>query len=135
MLVASDKKILIVDDNLMNRKIFMGLLKHSEMKIYEADSGKACIELLKENKFDIIFLDHMMPEMDGIETLHIIKTMKDNLNKDTPIIALTANAMDDARKYYTGEGFSDYLAKPIEPHKLDELICKILPEIKMIRKY
>ena len=132
LLVASDKKILIVDDNLMNRKIFIGLLKHSEMKIYEADSGKACIELLKENKFDIIFLDHMMPEMDGIETLHIIKTMKDNLNKDTPVIALTANAMDDAREYYTGEGFSDYLAKPIEPHKLDELICKILPEIKMI---
>ena len=124
--IAPDARILVVDDNEMNRKVFINLLKQTQMKIYEADSGAACITLAEQKKFDIIFLDYMMPHMDGVETFHILK--EKNLCGDTPVIMLTANAVVGAKEQYLSEGFQDYLTKPIMPNKLDKMILEYLPK-------
>lgn len=123
---APDAKILVVDDNESNRKVFMGLLKNSGIRVTEASNGRSCLELLKNNSYDIIFLDHMMPEMDGIETYRIIKKL--HICDNTPIIMLTANASMGAREEYMMEGFNDFLSKPIKPKDLDNMIIKYLPE-------
>lgn len=124
---APEAKILVVDDNMMNRKVFIGLMKTSKIKIDEAESGMECLEKVKENHYDIIFLDHMMPEMDGIETL---KHMKESENKciGTPVIALTANAIMGAREMYMEAGFDDFLSKPVQPNKLDKMVERWLPQ-------
>ncbi len=121
--VAPDAKILVVDDNEMNLKVFAGLLKKTKVNITTALNGFRCLELVKSEKFDIIFLDHMMPDMDGIQTLHEIKKLGDSIpNSDTPIYALTANNFADAATMYQNEGFMGYVSKPIVPAKLEELI-------------
>lgn len=117
---APDKKILVVDDNKMNRKVFKALLKQPRMQIAEADSGKMCLELLRKQSFDIVFLDHMMPEMDGIETFSIIKEEK--LCEGIPVIMLTANAVASDRERYLEEGFDDFLSKPIMPDELERML-------------
>ena len=122
---APDARILVVDDNEMNRRVFCNLLKQSRMTIYEAGSGEECIGLAGQQVFDIIFLDYMMPNMDGVETLQIMKEKK--LCEGTPVIMLTANAVVGAREQYLKEGFDDYLAKPISPEKLDKMILQYLP--------
>ncbi len=121
---APDAKILVVDDNLMNLKVFSGLLKNTQLQITEANSGFKCLELVKENDFDMIFLDHMMPEMDGIETMH--KLREEKLCEGTPIIMLTANTISGDRERYLNEGFDDFLSKPIIPEKLDKMIIYYL---------
>lgn len=126
--VAPDAHILVVDDNMMNRKVFCSLLKQTKCCIDEAESGMDCLELVKENKYDIIFLDHMMPQMDGIETLHHMKEISEFPCKDTPVIALTANAISGAREMYLKEGFDDFLSKPIQPEKLEMMIAHYLPK-------
>ena len=84
------------------------------MGIICCDRGEKCLELVKRDRFDVIILDHMMPGMDGIETLKCLKTMEGNLCKGTPVIALTANAIVGVREMYLQEGFDDYMSKPIE---------------------
>ncbi|MBQ3162048.1 MAG: response regulator [Oscillospiraceae bacterium] len=121
---APDAKILVVDDSLMNLKVFKTLLKHTQMQIFEADSGMKCISMVKERQFDIIFLDHMMPEMDGIETLHRLRA--DKLCEGVPVIMLTANAISGDREKYISEGFDDFLSKPINSEKLDKMIIHYL---------
>ena len=121
---APDAKVLVVDDNRMNLKVFKGLLKNTKMQISEAESGFRCIELVKEQHFDLIFLDHMMPEMDGIETLHRLREEK--LCEGTPVIMLTANAISGDKEKYIGEGFDDFISKPIIPELLDEMIIKYI---------
>ena len=124
--VAPEAKVLIVDDNSMNRDVFAGLLKPTRMKVFEAASGEECITILQERKFDIVFLDHMMPGMDGMETFRIIKKKK--LCEETPVIMFTANVMAGEREKFLNEGFKDFLAKPIIPEKLDEMMIKYLPK-------
>ncbi len=119
-------KVLVVDDNRMNLKVFSKLLRQTEIQVYEADSGKACLEMLKKNSFHMVFLDHMMPEMDGIETFRIIK--EERLCEGVPIVMFTANALVDDRAKYLQEGFDDVLSKPILPGHLDAVILKLLPE-------
>lgn len=126
--VAPDARILVVDDNAMNRKVFINLVKQTKVQVDEAESGMECLELVKENKYDIIFLDHMMPEMDGVETLHRMKNMEDNLCQDTPVVALTANAIQGAKEMYLQEGFDEFLSKPIKPEKLEKMIKTRLPK-------
>lgn len=121
--VAPDAKILVVDDNRMNRKVFINLLKRTKLKITEAESGMECIEKTEAEKFDIIFMDHMMPEMDGLETLKRIKANLDNPNRYVPVIALTANAVVGAKEFYLEAGFNDFLSKPISPEKLEKTIA------------
>ena len=125
---APKAKILVVDDNMMNRKVFFGLLKHVGMHIDEAASGMECLEKVKKEAYQLIFLDHMMPEMDGIETLHRLKEMTDNKCVDAKIICLTANAIAGAKEQYMKEGFDAYLSKPIIPEKLQEIIRESMPE-------
>jgi CheY-like chemotaxis protein len=123
---APEAKILVVDDNEMNLEVFRCLLKKTKMQIREAASGRECLKLLETEQFHIIFLDHMMPEMDGIETFHIMKQR--SLCPNTPVIMLTANAISGAREQYLNEGFHDFLAKPVLLNKLDTLILKYLPK-------
>ncbi|MDE7477105.1 MAG: response regulator [Lachnospiraceae bacterium] len=125
---APKVRILVVDDNQMNLKVFTGLLKNSGMKIDTAMSGKECLELMRQQSYHIIFLDHLMPEMDGIEVLKRAKEMKDNLNTNAVMIALTANAVSGAREMFLEQGFNDYLSKPIVASKLEEVLRRYLPD-------
>ena len=127
---APEAKLLVVDDNSVNRKVFMNLLKQTKMKIDEAGGGREALSMISEKHYDLIFLDHMMPEMDGIATLHEMEKIDLTVsgNEHTPVIMLTANAVVGAEKKYMQEGFSGFLTKPIMPEKLDNLICKYLPQ-------
>ena len=125
---APDAKILVVDDNEMNLKVFLGLLKNHGMQIDTAMSGKECLARIEQNAYHIIFMDHLMPEMDGVETLRRIRKLKTNQSKDAVIVALTANAVSGAREMFLEEGFDDYLSKPIIAIKLEQMIQKYLPE-------
>ena len=123
---APGVKILIVDDNSMNLKVAKGLLKPTLAEVTLALSGKECLELIKDTRFDMVFLDHMMPEMDGIETLARARK-EDNLCKDVPFIALTANAIAGARDEFINAGFDEYLSKPVKPGELYEMVKKYMP--------
>ena len=125
---APDARVLVVDDNDMNLTVFKALLKRTKMNIVTADSGKNCLELVKKEPFHIIFMDHMMPEMDGIETLHEIQKLKNFPNEGTPVIALTANALSGARESYLKEGFIDFLTKPVDADLLEQMVASYLPE-------
>lgn len=126
--LAPKARILVVDDNALNRKVFTNLLKQTQIQITEADGGQACLDLITKERFDLIFLDHMMPDMDGIEAFRRMKTMEDNLCQNAKIIALTANAVVGAREEYLDIGFDAFLSKPIIPEALEKLIYKMLPE-------
>lgn len=125
---APDAKILVVDDNAVNRKVLRNLLKETQVQITDADGGAQCLNLIQKNHYDLIFLDYMMPEMDGVETLHHIKDMSECLCKDTPIIVLTANAVAGAKEKYLSEGFDDFLSKPVSPKRLEDMIRNYLPK-------
>ncbi|WP_022759928.1 response regulator [Butyrivibrio sp. AD3002] len=129
-LVAEHADILVVDDNEMNLAVIKGLLKRNKISPDFATSGAQCISEVRKKHYDIILLDHMMPEMDGIETLQELK--KENLlRKDTTVIALTANAVVGAREEYIAAGFHDYLSKPVDPAALEKMLGKYLPDFKM----
>ncbi len=124
--VAPKAKILVVDDNKLNLKVFTSLLKQTKLQIVEAGSGMQCLNMLREEKFDMIFLDHMMPEMDGLETFEIMK--KEGLNEGIPVVMLTANAIMGDREKYISYGFDDFLSKPIIIEKLEDILIKYLPK-------
>jgi len=123
---APKARLLVVDDNLINRKVFTKLLEPTKIQIDQAESGFECIDKMKEHSYDIVFLDHMMPEMDGQETLQKIKEMNNYPSENAVIIALTANAFVGARQQYINEGFDDFLAKPIIYKDAEELILRFL---------
>ncbi len=125
--VAPEAHILVVDDNVTNLKVFVSLLKPTKMIIDVTDSGKTCLDMITKTHYDLIFLDHMMPEMDGIETIHRMKDMKENMSAGSPVIALTANAITGAKEMYMAEGFDAFLPKPINPEKLEQMVLKLLP--------
>ena len=127
-LYAPDAKILVTDDNAVNRKVLRSLLKETQIQITEAGSGTECLELVQENYYDLVLLDHMMPGMDGIETFHRIKELKNSPCSDTPVIVLTANAISGAEEKYILEGFDGFLSKPVVPDKLENMIRKMLHE-------
>ena len=126
--IAPEAKILIVDDNAVNLKVAEGLLKTYKMQITKALSGRECLELIKSKQYDLIFLDHMMPEMDGIETIKKIRAMQDDYFKNLKVIALTANAIRGIREMFIDNGFNDYISKPINIGRLDEVLRKHLPD-------
>jgi len=130
---APDVNVLVVDDNFLNRKVFANLLKITKMNVEQAEGGRKCLEMVKDKKYDIIFLDHMMPEMDGIETLEEILANKLVDTATTPIIALTANAIAGAREEYLKMGFTDYLAKPVLPKDLYSTFVKYIPKGKITK--
>ena len=129
---APDANILVVDDNNMNLLVFTRLLKQTKVKIDTAKSGDEAISMIFKKKYDIIFLDHMMPEKDGVQVLRELKEGPVNPNMETPYICLTANAITGARDDYIKAGFDDYLAKPVNPKELEEMLFCHLPKEKIV---
>lgn len=125
---APKAKVLAVDDIEMNLEVIKSLLKETAIQLDTALSGKECLKLISENEYHIIFMDHMMPGMDGIETFNRIKNEKESKNKNTPVVVLTANAIAGAREEYLKAGFFDYLAKPICIEELEKVLLRYLPE-------
>lgn len=136
---APRARVLVVDDNNVNLRVTVGLLTAVNMQIQTAGSGSEAIEWMKKQQFDLIFMDHMMPEMDGLEATQNIRRMSENkwdYFDTVPIVALTANAVGGAKEMFLSNGFNDFLAKPIELRELDRILRKWLPqdcmEIKQI---
>lgn len=127
---APDARILVVDDTQMNLTVITNLLKETKIRIDTASSGREAVNLALENEYDVIFIDHMMPDMDGIETLEKIRSS--GKNTKTPSIALTANAISGARQYYLDAGFDDYLSKPIDSSKLEKMLYDMIPDEKIM---
>ncbi len=125
---APNARVLVVDDNEMNLMVFKNLLADTKLSIDAATSGRIALSNTFETKYDIIFMDHMMPEMDGIQTMQAIKSQDGGLNHGTPEIILTANAVAGAKEEFLGLGFSGFIAKPINPALLEQTIMDILPE-------
>ena len=128
---APDAEVLVVDDNEINLDVAIGLLEPLNMKIERAESGKKAIDLISSKHYDLVFMDHMMPEMDGIETTRIIRRFHPEYD-NVPIIALTANALEETKAMFLCEGMNDFVAKPIEVKTLTEAVRNWLPPGKVI---
>ena len=116
----------------MNLNVIKGLLRPTKIFVNTALSGEDALLKIRDSHFDIVFLDHMMPGMDGIETFHAMQEDAGNKNRKTPVIALTANAISGSREIYINEGFADYLSKPINSKRMEEMLIKYLPRDKVI---
>ena len=127
---APDAKILVVDDTSVNLKVIVGLLKSTKMKVDTASGGRQCLEMVSQTAYDLIFMDHMMPEMNGIDTFAEMQKMEDSPNRNTPVIMLTANAVTGVREQFLQVGFTDYLSKPVSGDALEKMILKYLPKEK-----
>ena len=125
--------IIVVDDYEMNLVVAKNLMKVYDFIPDLAESGREAITRIEEKHYDIIFMDHMMPDMDGIETLQLLKD-QNILDDSTAVIALTANAIAGARDFYISKGFNDYLTKPIDAEALEQILTKYVPEEKIVKK-
>ncbi|MBO4899281.1 MAG: response regulator [Lachnospiraceae bacterium] len=130
--IAPDAALLAVDDNSSNLKIVKLFLKRLNIVPDLCDSGLKAVEMCRSRRYDLILLDHMMPDPDGIKTLGLIRGDDSSLNKDTPVIVLTANALAGSRKMYLDAGFIDYLTKPIDSALLEQTIRQYLPAEKIL---
>ncbi len=128
---APEGRILVVDDTPMNLTVIQGLLKRTRLVVTTAEKGEEAIRLAKEKDFDVIFLDHLMPDMDGVETLYHLKKETPAGTKKTPVICLTANAVSGAKEEYLAAGFTDYLTKPIVSEQLEKMLIRYLPPEKV----
>lgn len=124
-MTAQGLEVLVVDDNGMNRKVFSMVLKKMGSNVDEAGGGMECLELVCRKKYDLIFMDHLMPVMDGIETLNRMQDLELSLNTDTPVVALTANDLYNNKEFYLNAGFDAFLQKPVLPQKLETLISEL----------
>ena len=122
VIYAPSARVLVVDDNPVNLKILKGLLLHYEIDADIVDSGKAAVEAAEKCAYDIIFMDHMMPGMNGEEALKAIRQLPDKDKAEVPVIAVTANAIRGMRDEYLRKGFTDYLSKPVETDKIEQLL-------------
>ncbi len=127
LFVAPEARAMVVDDNEMNLMVIQGLLERTKIRLSLVNSGKKCLEEMQNGDYDIVLLDHMMPEMDGIETLHEIR----KTHPDIPAVILTANIATNGEDYYKNEGFQGYLAKPVDGGKLEEVLKSFLPAEKV----
>lgn len=131
---APDASVLVVDDNVMNLKVMEGLLRPYKVKFYTAGGGSEALVMLDRMYFDLVFMDHMMPGMDGVETLHHIREKNGKFFQKVPVVALTANAIGGAREMFLSEGFQDFVAKPVEVSTLERVLKKFIPEERIIIK-
>ena len=129
-LYAPEARVLVVDDNDMNLEVMEGLLRDTRIKVDLADSGRACLEMTKQQHYDCILLDQMMPDMNGEATLRELR--KRHAADNTPVIALTADAIVGAKENYLSMGFTDYLSKPVKYEKLEDTLKKYLPSEKQL---
>ena len=125
---AEDARILVVDDNEVNLKIVVGLAKNTKLQIDTALSAAEGLKLIRQHSYQLLLIDHMMPEMDGIEMLQHVKTMDGGIYKDIPAVAITANALSGAKQTYLDAGFCGYLSKPIDPERFEQIIKDNLPQ-------
>ena len=130
LIIAPKAEILVVDDNGLNLKVACGLLGLSKIKAKTASSGKDAIATVLQNKFDLVFMDHKMPDMDGIETVAHIRNFGHDY-ESIPIVALTANAVQGADKTFLSKGFNDFISKPIDLQKLNKILQQWLPPDKI----
>jgi len=128
---APDACILVVDDTEMNLTVFKGLLKKTRINIDTATSGNDALKMVRHRRYDMMFIDHRMPVMDGIDTLNAMNELKENKSMGVPCIAFTANAGAGSREKYRSYGFDDYISKPVSPSELEELIIRYLPPEKI----
>ena len=128
---APEASVLVVDDNQINLQVVKNLLKKTRIQITTCTSGPEALELMCQNRYDVILLDHMMSGMDGIETLKKSKELEENKNKDVAVIALTANTISGAKEMYMREGFTNYMSKPIVGKVLEEVLVKYIPAEKV----
>lgn len=131
--IAPEASVLVVDDNLMNLKVVEGLLRPYRIKVYTATSGKEALKKLESMQYDFVFMDHMMPEMDGVETLHKLRQKSGRYFAELPVIALTANAIGGVREMFLEEGFQDFMAKPIELSVMERMLRRYLPAGKILK--
>lgn len=134
-MTAPEAKILLVDDNTMNLKVAAGLLKPYKMQLFMAESGYQAIDIMKkDSSYDLIFMDHMMPGINGVETAHKIRSLPGDYYKNVPIVALTANAVNGAREMFLRESFQDFVSKPIEIKTLERVLKKWIPKSKQLKE-
>lgn len=131
---APEAKILIVDDNQVNIRVTEGMMKPYGMSVVSATSGQQAIDLIKDGeRYDIIFMDHMMPQMDGVEATQIIRGMDIEYAKKVPIVALTANAIKGVEELFYENGMNDFLSKPVDLKKLEKVLRKWVPRHKQVK--
>ena len=128
LIFAPGARLLVCDDDRLNLKVFTSLLSGTGMEVDAVGSGEELLTRVREKTYHIIFLDHMMPKMDGVETLHRMRELQGNLNTSVPVVVLTANAVAGAENDYIREGFDDYLSKPIDMKALSGLLERYLPK-------
>ncbi len=129
---APDARILVVDDNELNLKVAAGLMEPVNMQIDTADNGKRALEMVQHKEYDIVFMDHMMPIMDGVEAASAIRALEGEYYRSLPIIALTANALAEAKEEFAAAGMNDFLSKPINTKELMKMLLRYLPADKII---
>ncbi len=130
-MVCPDVKALVVDDEPMNRLVAEGILKDYQMSVKTAGSGAEAVSICESEDFDVIFLDHMMPEMDGVETLKMLRKLKNDPTDMFTVVAFTANAVSGSREMFLREGFDDFLSKPVESAELERVLRKVLPNSRI----
>ncbi|MCR5742697.1 MAG: response regulator [Lachnospiraceae bacterium] len=130
---APTARVLLVDDNEINLKVAVGLMRPYNMQVITVNNAKSAINMLRSKDFDLVLMDHMMPEMDGVEATQFIRGMEGEYYRNLPIIALTANALNGAREMFLQNGFNDFLAKPIEIGSMDRILRAWLPKEKLCK--
>lgn len=130
-LYAPEAVVIAVDDNSMNLQVVQMLLRRTGIQVEAASGGEECLELCRRKKYDLVLMDHMMPDMDGIETLHALRKEEESPNRETKVVVLTANAIAGAKEEYRKEGFADYLSKPLVADELEAMLAKHLPKEKV----
>ena len=130
---APEACVLAVDDSRMNLNVIEELLKQTQMRLDTAESGAEALVKTKDMRYDLILMDQRMPGMDGVETLKRIRAQEEGCNRETPVICLTADAVQGARERYLAEGFTDYISKPVDAVYLEEILMKHLPPEKIMR--
>lgn len=130
---APECVVLVVDDNLVNLKVAQGLMRPYQFKIETAENGQEAVEKIKNKKYDLVFMDHMMPIMDGIDATTTVRNFEGEQYQNLPIIALTANAIIGTREMFINEGMNDFLAKPIKISALNDILSKWLPKEKQLK--
>jgi len=124
---APEAKVLVVDDNEMNLMVAVKLLRATKVQVETASDGQECLDMTRKKYYHAIFMDHMMPKLDGIETLKKLRLQENGLCKETPVIAMTANAFTDAEAFYNANGFDGYLVKPVNGALFEAMLLKFLP--------
>lgn len=126
-----DTDILVVDDEPMNLTVARSIFGKYGIRVFTAESGQRAIEMCREREFDIVFMDHMMPKMDGVETMKHLRSDPERKKKEFPIVALTANAVSTAKEMFLREGFDGFVSKPINLTELERVMKKVLPSSKI----